>query len=215
MTPPSGSAPTPPTPPSPGYGPAPYVPTLPGGAKSSNGLAIAALVLGIISVLCLGPIAGIVAIVLGVLGMKKSGQTGSGKGMSIAGLVLGVIGTLIGIVIIVAVIAAGDDISDSLDDIAGPADSSDYEIDVPADACSIDEFGSISFEGTIENTAGRDMSFIVNGEIRDSDTNVVIDTRTAYVEVAEDSTAQWEITAFVDDPVDIKCKVTGVDNFLN
>lgn len=58
-------------------------------AEPTNGLAIAALITGILGM-------GIIPIVLGVLGLKKPG----GRGMSIAGIVLGVISTLVTIAVI-------------------------------------------------------------------------------------------------------------------
>jgi hypothetical protein len=79
-------------------------------AGPANGLAIAALVVGIVAVISgwvpfWGLIAGGAAIVLGILGLKKA----NGKGMAIAGLVTGAIGafwsiftTLITVVAIVA-----------------------------------------------------------------------------------------------------------------
>jgi hypothetical protein len=168
-----------------------------------------------VACLCLGPVAGIVAIVLGILGMKKAGEIGTGKGMALAGLILGIVGTILGVVIVVAIAAGGDSISDSLDDIGGAADPDDYEISLPADACSIDEFGFITFQGTIENTANRDMSFVIEGTIRDTADDVVIDRQNTYVDVAEGDTARWEIVASVDEPVDITCNVSGVDNLFN
>jgi len=58
------------------------------------GFAVAALVLGIISLLIFPVITGAIAIVFGVLGMKSRK-----KGMAIAGLVLGIIGAASGILI--------------------------------------------------------------------------------------------------------------------
>jgi hypothetical protein len=60
----------------------------------SNGLATAALVLGIVS-LCLGPLLGLPAIICGILGLTKVSDTRSGKGASIAGIVLGVVGMIV------------------------------------------------------------------------------------------------------------------------
>jgi hypothetical protein len=184
-----------------------------GSPKPGNGLAIAALILGILAVLCLGPIAGIVAIILGVLGIKKASEVGTGKGMSIAGLVLGIIGTLVWVIVVIALVAGGDELSDRLDDFSGPADTSDY--DLTTDSCDIDEFGSVSFTGTIENTAGREMSFTITGEIRSTDSDVVLESPSTYIEVSEDDTARWELVTFLDDPENITCEVTDVDNFLN
>jgi hypothetical protein len=63
-------------------------------AGPSNGLAIASMILGILAILSgwffMGLIFGIVAIVLGIIALKKPG----GKGMSITGLITGGIGAL-------------------------------------------------------------------------------------------------------------------------
>ncbi len=63
------------------------------GPPRSNGLATAALVLGIVS-LCLGVLTGIPAIICGILGLSRSSETRTGQGPAIAGLVLGGLGTL-------------------------------------------------------------------------------------------------------------------------
>jgi predicted RNA-binding Zn-ribbon protein involved in translation (DUF1610 family) len=69
-------------------------------AGTSNGFAVAGLVLGIIGLptFCV-PIPAILAIVFGGIGyaqITKSGSEGGGKGMAITGICFGVIGTLIG-----------------------------------------------------------------------------------------------------------------------
>lgn len=85
-----------------------------GGSGASNPLAVASLVLGILSFLawgccCLGSIIpflsflvmvvdfflAVGAVVTGALGVKSSGETGTGKGMAIAGIVLGALSLLI------------------------------------------------------------------------------------------------------------------------
>lgn len=84
----------------PGYGQpaeAPYGPT------GSNGVAIAALVVGIIgALLCWVPIVGLVlglvALVLGIVGVRRR----TGKGMAIAGIVLGAIAVVVGVVVLIA-----------------------------------------------------------------------------------------------------------------
>lgn len=73
--------------------------------SSNNGLAIAAMVVGIIALLFgwavfFGLILGIVAIVLGIVGLKKP----AGKGMSIAGIVTGSIAALFNLVVIALLI---------------------------------------------------------------------------------------------------------------
>lgn len=73
-----------------------------GSGSGGNGLAIASMVLGIVSiVLCciwyLSIVAGIVAIILGVLHGKNNGK----NGMSTAGIVCGVIGIIIAMAIFI------------------------------------------------------------------------------------------------------------------
>ncbi|MBA2763929.1 MAG: DUF4190 domain-containing protein [Thermoleophilaceae bacterium] len=82
-------------------------------AGSTNGLAVAALVLGILAIIFgifvapLGIILGIIGIVLGVMArnaVKRDPSIGRG-GMATAGLITSVVGVVIGIIIIVIAIA--------------------------------------------------------------------------------------------------------------
>lgn len=78
------------------------------GGQPSNGLAIAALVVGIIAlitgwVVFFGFIVGAAAIVLGVIALKKSPAM---KGMSIAGIIMGGIGALWNLVVTVLFVIA-------------------------------------------------------------------------------------------------------------
>ena len=69
------------------------------GSASTNGLAIAALVTGIVGV-------SLVAVILGHMAISQINKTGQqGKGMAIAGLVLGYLGMLFGIIIFFAVLS--------------------------------------------------------------------------------------------------------------
>ncbi|MBP5565153.1 MAG: hypothetical protein J6X45_05470 [Lachnospiraceae bacterium] len=68
-----------------------------GAVEESKGLAIASLILGIVSILCGGGIFGIVGLILAIVA-KKKGQAGPhtvGLILSIIGLVLGLIATII------------------------------------------------------------------------------------------------------------------------
>ena len=145
-----------------------------GAAQPNNGLAIAALILGILTFVCLGPLAGIAAVICGFLGLKKAGEIGSGRGMSIAGIILGIVGTLIFVIVIIALIAAGDSVSNAVDDALGTADSSDY--DITTKTCDVDNSGFVTFSGTIENTGDRELSFTINGEIRALDGDDLLET---------------------------------------
>lgn len=68
----------------------------------SNGIATASLVVGVIS-LCIGPLAGIPAIVLGAMGISRARQ-GVGHGTAVAGLVLGIVSTVVTPAILIALL---------------------------------------------------------------------------------------------------------------
>jgi len=87
------------------YG-APPGPPAPLGKSDSR--AIAALVLGVMSVTCLGLFAGIPAIVIGAMSRKeidRSQGTLTGRGMAAAGIVAGLFGTGLSLVVMVALLA--------------------------------------------------------------------------------------------------------------
>lgn len=83
--------PPPPPPEEGGYG---YV------APQTNGKAIWALVLGILSIIPCGLFAGIPAVILGNMAKNEidaSGGVQSGRGMAVAGFVLGIIGVVLSV----------------------------------------------------------------------------------------------------------------------
>lgn len=92
--------------PNPGYG-APVV-------KQSNGVAVASLIIGILSLItvCLSPL-GIVAVVLGFVGLGKAKKIGgAGKGMAIGGIVTGILALIVAVLLAVLVVFAADKVDD-------------------------------------------------------------------------------------------------------
>jgi hypothetical protein len=73
-------------------------------ARRKPGKAVASLVCGIISLFLLGPILGVVAIVLGVLARKEIAANPNldGAGLALAGIITGAIGAVLAIVLIAA-----------------------------------------------------------------------------------------------------------------
>lgn len=88
-------------------------------APASNGMAVAALVLGILGLLgafCFGfpgLLFGIIAVVLGILGLRKANTLPGTpqKGVAIGGIVTGAIGLLIGLAV-VALFVLGASVDD-------------------------------------------------------------------------------------------------------
>jgi len=78
--------------------PPPEIPTSPVAATQKSGLAVASLILGICGiVLCLGPLAGIPAVICGHIAhskIKKAGGTLTGTGLATAGLITGYVSIL-------------------------------------------------------------------------------------------------------------------------
>jgi Domain of unknown function (DUF4190) len=104
--------------PPPGYGQ-----PLPVG-QTTNGLAIASLVLGIVWVFGLGSI---LAVIFGFIGRKQIRQSGgrqSGGGMAVAGIVLGFVGVVGLILWIVLIIAVTTSINNCVNNIGTDANSS-------------------------------------------------------------------------------------------
>lgn len=80
-------------PPPPAYGAGGSVPA------PRNGLGIAALVLGILSLFCLGFVGGILAVIFGRMGMKKAEQgLATNGGVAKAGFILGIIGIVLSVI---------------------------------------------------------------------------------------------------------------------
>lgn len=108
---PPGDQPAYPDPPQqPGYSPEPGYQGRPGSGSGTNGVAIGALVLGLLSVplgfFIVGALFGLVAIVLGIIGVNRArGLGGTGKGMAITGIVSGALGVLIPILLAVGLVS--------------------------------------------------------------------------------------------------------------
>ncbi len=97
----------------------------PAQSSQTNGLAVGALVLGILSFFCVGLLLGPIAIVLGFLGRKKANEEmgGSGAGMALAGIVTGALGFIASALFIFFFWIAADSTVDSINDInSDPSD---------------------------------------------------------------------------------------------
>ncbi|NMA80272.1 MAG: DUF4190 domain-containing protein [Clostridiales bacterium] len=89
--------------------------------QGSNGMAIASMVLGIISVITccwwqLSVVVGIVGLVLGILHNKK--QT-TGRGMAIAGIVLSIVGIAIAVITLILALAGIGFLEDFANELQG------------------------------------------------------------------------------------------------
>ncbi len=105
-----------------------YTPAPP---PQGNGIAVAAMVLGILSILLcfawfISPIIALLAIIFGALGLGKAKKIGGrGKGMALAGLITGIVGMVIGIFILVIAVLLVKTVGDSFEAYATKAKQSE------------------------------------------------------------------------------------------
>jgi hypothetical protein len=100
----------------------PSQPVAPSQPPQGNGVAVAGMVLGIVTLVLswlwfISIPAGIVGLILSIIGKAKAKKVGKGNGMALTGLILSTIGIIIAvIVVIVGIIAIGhfQKISDSM-----------------------------------------------------------------------------------------------------
>lgn len=183
-------------PPPPPYGsPPPHY----GAPAPSNGLATAALVIGILAVLAVVTligafvafVPGVAAIVLGVLGLQRAGQVpgGRGRGGAIAGIILGVLGTVASILafVVVAVFVASSDTALIGEEPAAP---DDYE--VTDRTCEVEDGRAVA-SGILVNRSGAVHGFAVVVEFRDGATPLATRTTELESELEDGSSWGWEV----------------------
>lgn len=105
-----------------------------GEQKKSNGFGIAALVLGILSLIGAffggvgGIVLGLLAIVFGVLGLRRvKARRADNKGMAITGLITGVLGLLLGIAILVFAVFLVQTTEECLTELQQTGDQAAYD----------------------------------------------------------------------------------------
>jgi hypothetical protein len=111
------------------------------------------------------------------------------------------------------VIFAANKASDSLKNVAGPANKSDYNVTI--DDCSVDSTDSPQISGHIKNLTGSSKSYIINYQFKTA-SGSVIDTSLTYVTIPAHDTVTWSGTSFqTTSSSNVKCAVTEVDNWFN
>ncbi|GAA1664367.1 hypothetical protein GCM10010977_03460 [Citricoccus zhacaiensis] len=157
--------------------PAPYPPAGPmPPARRTNGVGIAALVVGIIAILLslipiVGIIVAVVAVVLGIIGLVLKNRA---RGMAITGLILGAVALVVGVIV---TIVAGVFVSE-MDRQMNQENAIEYRATVSAGAATV-SYGSVSGQSTAEfegewteslNVTGFDIpSLMVSGDILGED----------------------------------------------
>lgn len=197
----------------PGGGP-PVPHSLPPGraaAGDRNGIAVAALVCGIVSVaigwipvlFAIGAVLAVLAIIFGIVGIRRAGSGGRRRGFAITGLVTGSVGVLVavaGLMLTIVVFRAIDRYENP------PASTATINSCVVAD-------GFARAEGELSNRGDRSSRFTVYVEFRAVPSGPAIERA-----VSVRSTPPGESSPFVVDhrfeATDVECVITAVNGPL-
>lgn len=214
LPPPPRPSPPPPPPSSPAATPRPE-PLASPAAGESNTMATLALLFGVLSFICLGPVGAILAVIFGILGLSKARQLGGrGRGLSITGIVLAIVNfvmSIAAVIIVILIIGAATD--GTLDRLGSTASPSTFGIEITS--CRVDAVGSAEFTGVIRNTTESTKSFVVSTEITDSFGASVDSVPVPVIGIPPGGTRPWHAITFSVPVGDIACRVTGVNNLLN
>ena len=173
-----------------------------------GGLAVAALVLGIIGVLFgLIPLTFFMAWVLGVLalifGLVGRGKARARRTMATWGAVLGAVAIALGVLGVIII----DDAVDELDEIFNDDVVDEGDVDLNLETCTVDEVGDLEATGTITNLTSDTQGFEVEAFFFD-DNDVRITESSTFVEsLGPDETAQWRVVTFEEPQGEFRCEI--------
>lgn len=180
----------------------------------SNSMAILALVLGILSFVCLWGIGGVLAIVFGVLGLGRARSTdGEGRGLSVAGIVLGIVNIMVSIVVVVLLALLLREAANSVNEQNGKADPSKYAVAI--DDCTTDVFDHPMMTVRVTNLTSSPKSYLLQYAFRAGSST--IDTGTAWPStiLPNDSVTIDIVSSVTAKGNGIRCEITEVDNWFN
>ncbi len=174
----------------PAFQPAPYADAQFAEPQGRNGIAVAALVCGIIGMLIAwipfitfgGLVLAILGLVFGIIGLRRSNTVGKGRGQAITGIVTGSIGLALAVLGIVLTVFFWGALNDFID--PGPHSTTVEECTVTS--------GFATVSGTLTNEGRDEQSFTLFVEV-DNDTGVV-----TVDDVPAGETVNWRAGANVD-----------------
>ncbi|CAN5477726.1 hypothetical protein BH23ACT3_BH23ACT3_08450 [soil metagenome] len=184
------------------------------GNGQGNGIAIAGLTCGIVAiafgwlpvVFVLGAVLAVLAVAFGLVGLRRSRRSGSGRGrgFAVAGIVTGLVGmgvAVAGLLFTIAVFRA-------LDRYENPAAHT-----VSVTRCQAAD-GTATVAGTLRNDGTQQAGFTVRVDLLRAGSGVrVSTTRGELTSVAPGATAEWEVTRQVSVD-DVECSEPDVSGPL-
>lgn len=177
--------------------------------SSTNGLAIASLVVGILALFTgfffLGGVLGLIAIGLGIGGISAAKRTGGGKGLAIGGIVTGVLGIVIAIGVLIFGVLAANVIGEGIESLSGCQDDERaatgtvtlQDVDVSDIVVCSDSVDDYAFSATISNTSDEAVSTGVQFEALDS-SGEVLGTGDTFVSLEPGASSTENVISFDD-----------------
>lgn len=184
--------------------------------SSTNGLAIASLVVGILALFTgfflLGGVLGLIAIGLGIGGISAAKRLGGGKGLAIGGIVTGVLGIVIAIGVLIFGVLAANVIGEGIESVeVGPISAAVggcqaneraatgtvtlQDVDVSDIVVCSDSVDDYAFSATISNTSDEAVSTGVQFEALDS-SGEVLGTGDTFVSLEPGASSTESVISF-------------------
>jgi hypothetical protein len=174
---------------------------------TGNGIAIAAMVCGIVSVVlgwlpvvfAVGVVLAVLAIIFGIVGVRRAGVNGNRKGFAIAGVVTGAFGipvAVVGLIFTVAVFRA-------IDRYQHPPESTSS-----IESCEV-EGGRARAEGELRNDGTRSSRFTIYVTFRPQPSGFAIERITTLPSTAPGRTTEFAVNQFLSAEF-VECEITGV-----
>jgi hypothetical protein len=181
------------------------------GDGNRNGIAVAAMVCGIIAVVigwvpvlfAIGAVLAILAIIFGIVGLRRARTSGRRRGFAITGLVTGVVGipiAVVGLVFTVVVFRA-------IDRYENPPDSTSS-----IESCVLEE-GRARAEGELRNDGSRRSKFTVYVEFRALPSGPTIERAATVPSTAPGETSRFVVDQRIEGD-DVECEISTVNGPL-
>ena len=174
---------------------------------TGNGIAIAAMVCGIVSValgwipvvFAIAVVLAVLAIIFGIVGVRRARETGRRRGFAIAGIVTGGLAipiAVVGLLFTVAVFRA-------IDRYQNPPESTSS-----IESCEV-ESGRARAEGELRNDGTRTSRFTVYVTFRPMPSGFAVERITTVPSTPPGSTSEFAVNQFLSAEF-VECEITGV-----
>ncbi|HWM22908.1 MAG TPA: DUF2510 domain-containing protein [Ilumatobacteraceae bacterium] len=177
------------------------------GKRTGNGIAIAAMVCGIVSVVVgwgpyvfwAGAVLAVLALIFGLVGLRRARETGRRKGFAIAGVVTGAVGIPIAAVGLLFTVA----VHRAIDRYEHPPESTSS-----IESCEV-EAGRARAEGELRNDGTRASRFTVYVEFRALPAGHTIERAATLPSTAPGGTARFAVSQRLA-AESVECEITAV-----